>query len=299
MAAAAAAAHFLTVATKSALYFPYLLQSCARHEVPLRVLGWGDHYGSHIVKLRLIMEYIASLPDDDIVCYFDAYDVIVAQHKNEILSRFESLTRASGKGFVVSTEFVKYPTPLHRFIAKQYYPKCLNENMNLGTFMGYVRELKHIFGLIGERTDQFRTPANDQREFLRLCNKQTDLFATHVLPDRESRIFYVWTNCAFFAKNREYDLNQYIAQHKRTQPCIIHCPNRTIMTPLVRYLGYTIRDEEAEELKAQLNAAINRTNKSLILQYAWWVAGVIGAVAVVWVVLRGYGRGRRGLGRRK
>lgn len=65
--------HYVCVATKSKLYFPYLKQLLPE----LTVLGMGTKWKGFIMKYELLGEYLKILNNDnDIVCFIDAYDIL-------------------------------------------------------------------------------------------------------------------------------------------------------------------------------------------------------------------------------
>lgn len=62
--------HFVTVATKEDYFFPFLIESCNKNDIHLNVIGWGESYPSHMFKVKKIMEFIANLPDQDVIMLY-------------------------------------------------------------------------------------------------------------------------------------------------------------------------------------------------------------------------------------
>ena len=72
--------HIVTVATDSQYYFPYLVESCKRNGKELEVLGMGEVWQGFNWKYVKMMEYLKTLPTDDIVCFVDGYDVVCCRN---------------------------------------------------------------------------------------------------------------------------------------------------------------------------------------------------------------------------
>jgi len=53
--------HIVTVATESKYYFPYLVQSCERNGIKLKVLGYGEKWLGFNWRLRKMIEYLKTL----------------------------------------------------------------------------------------------------------------------------------------------------------------------------------------------------------------------------------------------
>jgi hypothetical protein len=68
--------HIVTVATESKYYFPYLVESCKKHGLNLEVLGFGEKWTGFNMRFRLMTDYLKQLPENDIVCFVDGYDVL-------------------------------------------------------------------------------------------------------------------------------------------------------------------------------------------------------------------------------
>lgn len=231
--------HFITVATKSSLYFPFLIESCAKNDINLKVLGWGGEYTSHMYKIYSIMHYIDALPDNDIVCYFDAYDVIVLKNKTDIYDKFVHIRDATQRGFIVSHD-IDNDNIVQTLVNFFMFPKCFDVRMNMGTFIAHVKDLKMVLGLLCSEFDGCTQKANDQEEFIRLCRKNKELFQKWITIDVTKEIFMVFGGGGVTSVN----VQQYIQQDTKSQPCIAHCPGICDMFPLIEYLGYDVNKED-------------------------------------------------------
>lgn len=91
---------FITIATHSSPAFEIFQRSAEYHEIEVDILGWGREYTSHSCKSLWIIEYLETLPDDEIVLYTDGYDAFFLAPEPEILEKFRNF----GHPFVISAE---------------------------------------------------------------------------------------------------------------------------------------------------------------------------------------------------
>jgi hypothetical protein len=133
--------HLVTVATKSDGYFDCLLQSCQRNGAKLEVLGWGQEWKGFLHKFELMKNYVQKLPDNDIVCFIDAYDVIIL----EPIEKLENLFRKSDKSIIVSRDVENENNTVFSIVVNAYYGNCKNYIVNSGTYIGYVKQLKILY----------------------------------------------------------------------------------------------------------------------------------------------------------
>ena len=102
----------------------------------IKVLGMGKPYFSHSLKLLYMSDFLNTLPEDDIIMFVDAYDVLIISDKKTILEKFlqkkTPLLFAAEKNCWpldnVKDRFPNSPTPF--------------KYINSGTYIGYVYFLK-------------------------------------------------------------------------------------------------------------------------------------------------------------
>jgi hypothetical protein len=103
-------------------------------------------WSGYIDKIRTVYEFVKTLPDSDIVCFVDAFDVLAFADKDEIKAKFLSF----GCNIVLSAELSAYP---EKYV-KEYIP-FINDApvkpathynyVNSGGYIGYVRALRELF----------------------------------------------------------------------------------------------------------------------------------------------------------
>lgn len=86
--------HVLTVATNNNPGMEYLLHSAEQSGLHVKILSmlnknfqkWGGGFG---IKMSSLQNYIQNVPDDDIILFIDAYDVIIqAKDQQDIIDQY-------------------------------------------------------------------------------------------------------------------------------------------------------------------------------------------------------------------
>ena len=140
--------HIVTVATKNEGYFNVLVESCRRNGGNLEVLGWNTEWKGFLYRIKLMNDYLQKLNDEEIVCFIDAYDVVILQP----FSKIETLFRKSGKKILLSRD-VNTNIITDSWLSF-YYGKCKSYSINAGTYIGYVKYLKKMYNEIMKKYDK-------------------------------------------------------------------------------------------------------------------------------------------------
>ena len=107
---------FYTVATNSQGYFKSLKESAKRNNINLTVLGFNQKWEGFIWKFKMMKDAIKNLPDDEIVIFMDAFDVIILSNEKEIHDKFVSY----GVDMLIGGE--KKPNNIiHKFVYNQVF----------------------------------------------------------------------------------------------------------------------------------------------------------------------------------
>ena len=80
--------NIITVATHDEAYLNAYKKSCKNNNLDLKILGWDKRWEGLVWKFNLMKEYIKDLPDNKIVIFTDAYDVLCIESHNIILAKF-------------------------------------------------------------------------------------------------------------------------------------------------------------------------------------------------------------------
>jgi hypothetical protein len=217
--------HIVTVATEDEGYFKFLKESCERNGAKLEVLGWNTPWQGFSYKIKLMHEYLQTLPNDnDIVCFVDGYDVIILQHVNKIQQLFEQ----SGHNILISRD-------IEASISKDLYlsllfGKCHNYRINAGSFIGRVKNLKQMYKEIIQKYD-LKKHKDDQVILTNICNQNKDIGI-----DLKRELFLV-------INSEDKNISKLVVHNKQlmfgsTYPCILHAPANYDINHLLEGLGY-------------------------------------------------------------
>ena len=212
----------ITVATHSESYFPLLEESCLKNNLELTVLGLGQKWQGFSWKYKLISEYIEDLPLDEIVIFTDAFDVIVLNNTNNLIqTRFLEFET----DIVVSVSNIK--NPILSKISNKMFPKCQNNNINSGLYMGRVFALKQMFEDMCFMFDCSNFKLDDQTMLSMLC-------PVYIKVDEKSYIFY---NYDILNEDIIYKSDKILTE-SGTEPCIIQGPRNQNLDKIAEIYGY-------------------------------------------------------------
>jgi hypothetical protein len=172
----------VTVATQHHWLLPLVLRAAAKQGVELLVLGRDlNAPQQHGFKIHFLNETLSGMPDDDVVLFVDAYDVLLTQGSDAILSGFYSL----GADVVFSAEARCHPD---RERAPEY-PRSATPYrfLNSGAFIGRVAALRWI---IEHHTFEEDLTSSDQRFYSRIYLQHVrDHCGPTLTLDRHALIF--------------------------------------------------------------------------------------------------------------
>lgn len=118
-----------------------LLRSAAHHGVSLRVLGLeaGGSWSNGSSKLRLLRDYLASRPAEQLVCALDGYDVILTGTPGQVLQRYRRFSSGGPSSPVVfSSDTVFFSRHSNASAYARDYPPSptMYRFLNSGSLMG-------------------------------------------------------------------------------------------------------------------------------------------------------------------
>jgi hypothetical protein len=151
----------------------------------LVVLGMGMRWTGFTMRFELLAEYLASLKDDDIVCFLDAYDIIPTKNITNLENQFIDFSKKNPEiKFIIGYD--KIENIVGEFISQQIFDSIDGDRINGGQYIGYVKNLKEIMKYMLANM----TCSDDQVEF----TKYVKLNRKHCHIDKEKEFFYVFTN---------------------------------------------------------------------------------------------------------
>jgi len=234
----------VTVATDSQGYFPWLQESCKRHGIPLEVLGWGEKWKGFGWKFELMKEYLQTVPPTELVCFIDAYDVILLKSPKDIEDTYRHLSRRYNKPIIVGTE--KHKRILIWLFGLYIFGTCQNNKLlNSGTYIGPAKDLLEVMEYI--QTHITDDPASDDQQTLsKYCNLHPEKF--HL--DEDAELFL--TVCDIIPvqyTNPHLTIKNQTLTYKNRQPAFLHANGNTHIEDILEKLGYEITTKQRETIK--------------------------------------------------
>ena len=134
--------HYVCIATENKFYLPYLKKLIPE----LVILGMNMMWEGYMMKPRLVNKFLKTLPDNDIVCVIDAYDVLPTKNIVNLEQKFIDFCKKNPNvEIIVGSEKHKNAK---KKLSKLIFQEHENYIINAGQMMGYVKNIKHYYNYI-------------------------------------------------------------------------------------------------------------------------------------------------------
>ena len=120
----------------------YLKQTQKNHAVNIKYL-YNSSWNGYIDKILYMFDTIKDIPDDDIVCFIDAYDVLINSCAYDILDKFKSYNC----DLLIGAELNCFPSEYkHQMdnVANILKLNTLNKYINSGGYSGYKKSVHKL-----------------------------------------------------------------------------------------------------------------------------------------------------------
>jgi len=178
--------HFVTVCSNLAKV-QYLIQSAKQFDIKLTILLSNNWIGFES-KIFGILEHIQSIPEDELICFIDAYDVLFTSDTDSILSTFLNLNC----DILFSSELICYPNNNLESYNKIYKNcKCLTNYiyLNSGGFIGYKKDvMKMLTWKTREEISNICKVGGDQNYFTQYFF-YIKSYSSRIILDIEQKLF--------------------------------------------------------------------------------------------------------------
>jgi len=233
--------HIVTVATESQYYYPYLVDSCERNGKKLQVLCMGEEWQGFNWRFTKMINYLKTLPQNDIVCFVDGYDVVCCRNLKELPDVFLEIKKRTGCKIVVGHEKLSF---LNGLLAYTYFGRCNNSYINAGTYIGTVNDLLEILPKIYALNP--KDDADDQVLITKYCKKNS----SEIYCDTENQLFLtVVRSLSQIDEFIDIDVKNGTVTYNNNNPFFIHAAGNGYLDNVIHKLGYSI---EQNEIKNQL-----------------------------------------------
>jgi hypothetical protein len=231
--------HYVCVATESKLYFPYL-----KKLIPdLVVLGMGMKWTDYSLKYYLLIKYLKTLNNYDIVCFLDAFDVLPTKNIVKLEGQFINFSKKHpyvkiivGRGIITN--------PIQKIGNDIIF--C-NSKLNSGTYIGYAKDILYVLSTIIKKPNI----CDDQVEMIKYSEQNPN----DIYIDNNNDFFCVVSTplqqvtlngnnkCSFIHANGNGCLEDFLEEHHnircsldvRNQNYIIHI--QSILSKIKIYLN--------------------------------------------------------------
>jgi len=231
--------HLLTVATQSDGYFPYLQMSCRRHGIELTVLGWGEKWRGWMWRLGLVRKFLGSCKPEDVVCFIDAYDVIMLQPLQVLESRFVAMVPPGVESVVVAHDIAQ--SSVRETMAVAMFGRCKGLRINAGTYVGRAGVILKMIDYMCSAGACASAKTDDQVLLTGLCRSRPDA----LIVDTGRQLFLTIAN-----HRRNIDLaaakisvDGRVLSVAGATPCVLHAPATTRLEGVLQLLGYPVFTE--------------------------------------------------------
>lgn len=118
----------------------FLMESAKLHNLSIENLSTTLQWTNFRDKLNAMQKKIDSLPRDDIVCFLDAYDILVNAPSEKIIESFKKMNT----DILFGAEIILWPPKLHEL--KDQYPESPTpfRFLNSGCYIGYVHAIQEM-----------------------------------------------------------------------------------------------------------------------------------------------------------
>ena len=257
----------VTVATHSQSYFPFLLESCNRYGAELVVLGFNQPWQGFNHRNILMKEYLESLPPNEVVCFIDAYDVLLLRPLEDLEDLFVNFNKITGARIIVGCDLTIHgnATLFGRF----YFGACNNKYINAGTYIGYASDLNEMVTYsLNKISDDVK--ADDQVILRKYCSATKNV---HIDCDR---IFFLtfagYKHMPFPLKhpkvNIVIDPDSHDLYYNNIRPFFVHGVGKINMINLLEALGYNVSAEQRTSILQETNDWAVRRDTQVDFQHS-------------------------------
>ena len=234
--------HIVTVATESKYYFPYLIESCKRNGAELKVLGYGEKWEGFNWRYIKMIEYLKTLPTDNIICFVDGYDVVCCRNLNELIPEFIKIKERTGCKMIVGSDT---SNPIQLNLGKIFFGECKNQQVNSGTYIGYVSDILEIIEKIYNLNP--KNDADDQILMTKYCQKNDKEIYIDSKKELFLTLLYPLTEIDKYVEINE-DTN--VLTYNSNQPFFVHANGYGYLDRIISKLRYD--DIKGDNIKNEL-----------------------------------------------
>lgn len=234
--------HLVTYANRRRIEIDHLRFSAKKNHLKMIHIGNNTDIIHLSDKAKVFREFLNSdpFPDEDIVMFVDAYDVLIIQEAKEIIKEFKSYHSP----IILAGERHCFPDG---HLAEKYpISNSKHRYINSGCYIGYVGAIKRMLNKM-----PIETIHDDQRLFTHYF-----LFYPHekIVIDSDCKLFLCLQDVDEKELKIDYQLQRVFFTHTRTFPCVIHGNGNG--KPKYYVLARWLRKKKTQEMKRTFSSKI-------------------------------------------
>lgn len=233
----------LCVATRNSGYYEILQESCKKFNYELITLGWGQKWQGFIWKHKLYYQYLKTVKSNEIIMLSDAYDVVCLRHSQHLIK-----------------EFKNYKTKIlfgdQSAITTHFSFNSLSKIRCSGSIIGYAKYLTKLEKWMSNSKMENKFNNDDQMILKVISEKHPYFFNNYTKIDISQKLFFITDGDLLFSlsyncindiglkvnKINNTNPEVVIKNNEDIKPCILHGASAINLTPLLRELGYQVKD---------------------------------------------------------
>ena len=264
----------VTVATSNGGYFSFLKKSCKRYHAELIVLGWGEKWTGFSMKFRLMIDFLKKTNPDEIICFIDAYDVLLLRPLDELESFFISFSSTMKSKIIVGCDKSHWMTNL---LSSNVFGRIHDKILNSGTYIGYAKDILTIL------SKSYDSTSNDDQILL---NKYCKINPHDIHIDSDSLFFLTINRPLGTFITKDMMIKDQTLFYQGVTPFIAHGNGNTDMMELLTLLGYKVRlFEKSKVSRFKKKELFKKTLHFLPYFYKLFIVLLL-TVIIIFMILR-------------
>lgn len=264
----------VTVATHHGGYFSFLKKSCQRYDADLIILGWGQKWTGFSMKFKLMIDFLKNVPPDELVCFIDAYDVILLRPLDELEEFFRMFYKTMGSKIIIGCDKAHWATHI---LSSHVFGKVHGKVLNSGTYIGFAKDLYAII------SNSYHELCNDDQILL---NEYAILHSHDVHIDSDSLFFLTINHPLGRFMTKDMMVSNYSLMYQGVRPFFAHGNGNTDMNELITLLGYKIFQFDKSRLQLFKSKEVVKKFKHFLPYFYTVIITVIIMIIMILFVVR-------------
>lgn len=164
----------VAVATHNERFFDSFMDSCKKNNIEPIILGWGEKYRGHLMKDDLLLEYLETYTENDIILFVDSFDCLLVRNTEDLKASFKKNKHKIIISMERNIKKVSNLSFLYTCFQRMFFGSIDDNIINTGMFIGYrdnlleaLNEIKKYREIDINSNQRIWTNAINSSEFLK------------------------------------------------------------------------------------------------------------------------------------